>query len=324
MDYLEFKNLKNINNVQDLVLYLNSISIDEANELTDFYLNLQVESYELPSVESFLCSLKNEYELVLGHVCVKDEIVDRFEEEEDVGCLYVSLEDEPLYSPDQFYTLLSELQIRGDLNIYFDGSNELFMSMYVSRDNELNKTIQSIFVDIHKKTEEQNNRVHLANKNKFKRNLLIWMLDKFNWEMAWSSSSEDSYQRINLNRIRNEIEQDRKQIDDIWENIKASQKETHNDRIAIEDIKKTIDNSEENIEKVKLELDNINKNIVTIMALLSTVFSIIGLNLYSMNASMTYVGIIILNVSLVFCLSFLFLLLDVLVYKSDDKRKIIL
>lgn len=323
MEFLEFKNLKNINSIKELLSYLMSISLEAATELIDFYLNLQIERYDHPYIESFLCSLKVECYLVPGCELIKEELIDYLVEDDPSDILH-GTEFKENYSSAEFYSLLCLLNIRGEINIYFDGWDDIIMRIDKTGRDELSDVIEGMFSKYVKDSNEDGNRQKSLEQQKFKHNLLIWMLYKFEWKMAWTSFSEDSYQKIKLIRIRDEIEQDRKQIDDILKYIKESQKETHNDRMAIEDIKKAIDGSEKNIKKVKLELDNINKNIVTIMALLSTVFSIIGLNLYSMNASMTYVGIIILNVSLVFCLSFLFLLLDVLVYKSDDKRKIIL
>lgn len=68
--------------------------------------------------------------------------------------------------------------------------------------------------------------------------------------------------------------------------------------------------------------DSVNKfysNSVAIISIMVTIFSIIGFNVYSLGASPTMPSMILINLSLAFVLSLLFLLLDIVVFKKSTE-----
>lgn len=90
-----------------------------------------------------------------------------------------------------------------------------------------------------------------------------------------------------------------------------------NSNIKIEESNNRIDNIEpklieakEDIQDANDKIKNINNNMVTIMALFLTAFSIIGVNIYSLDKKFEVNQIVLINSSLVFVLSFLMYLLD--------------
>lgn len=66
-------------------------------------------------------------------------------------------------------------------------------------------------------------------------------------------------------------------------------------------------------------IKSINKNMISIMALFLTAFSIIGVNIYSLDADFKVNQIILVNSSLVFVLSFLMYLLDKIINNGKAK-----
>lgn len=90
----------------------------------------------------------------------------------------------------------------------------------------------------------------------------------------------------------------------------------------IQESNNRIDDIEPIIKKSKRKIKNINNNMITIMALFITAFSIIGINIYSLNNALGIQEILLVNSSLVFVLSTLMYMLDIII--NDKKLRLLI